>query len=274
MYTPQNHTFAVCAYGESPYLEECILSLKEQTLSTNILLATSTPNELIQSLCEKYNVPMHVNPGPGGIAGDWNFAVSVCTTPLVTISHQDDLYKPNYAEYMLERVNSSSHPLIYFTNYGELRDGEEVLENRLLKVKRRLLYSLSKPENAGKAWAKRRALELGCAICCPSTTLVLPNLDVPGKQLVSVRVISCTTPVCSCSIAFMKTLRPATLFTTIVVNKKIWRCSRSFGQLLWPSSLTWPIKADKKVTANEDRIKTTIYKHYWHLIASLFLIKR
>ena len=156
MYTPQNHTFAVCAYGESPYLEECILSLKEQTLSTNILLATSTPNKLIQSLCEKYNIPMHVNPGPGGIAGDWNFAVSVCTTPLVTIAHQDDLYKPNYAEYMLERVNSSSHPLIYFTNYGELRDGEEVLENRLLKVKRRLLYSLSKPENAGKAWAKRR----------------------------------------------------------------------------------------------------------------------
>ena len=179
MYTPQDHTFAVCAYGESPYLEECILSLKEQTLSTNILLATSTPNELIQSLCEKYNILMHVNPGPGGIAGDWNFAVSVCTTPLVTIAHQDDLYKPNYAEYMLERVNSSSRPLIYFTNYGELRDGEEVLENRLLKVKRRLLCSLSKPENAGKAWAKRRALELGCAICCPSTTLVLPNLEVP-----------------------------------------------------------------------------------------------
>ena len=172
MYTPQDHTFAVCAYGESPYLEECILSLKKQTLSTNILLATSTPNELIQSLCEKYNIPMHVNPGPGGIAGDWNFAVSVCTTPLVTIAHQDDLYKPNYAEYMLERVNSSSRPLIYFTNYGELRDGEEVLGNRLLKVKRRLLYSLSKPENAGKAWAKRRALELGCAICCPSTTML------------------------------------------------------------------------------------------------------
>ncbi len=122
---------------------------------------------------------MYVNPGPGGIAGDWNFAVSVCTTPLVTIAHQDDLYKPSYAEHMLERVNSSSRPLIYFTNYGELRDGEEVLENRLLKVKRRLLYSLSKPENAGKSWAKRRALELGCAICCPSTTLILPNLETP-----------------------------------------------------------------------------------------------
>ena len=102
MYTPQDHTFAVCAYGESPYLEECILSLKEQTLSTNILLATSTPNKLIQSLCEKYNIPMHINPGPGGIAGDWNFAVSVCTTPLVTMAHQDDLYKPSYAEHMLD----------------------------------------------------------------------------------------------------------------------------------------------------------------------------
>ena len=91
MYTPQDHTFAVCAYGESPYLEECILSLKEQTLSTNILLATSTPNELIQSLCEKYDIQMYVNPGPGGIDGDWNFAVSVCTTPLVKTLDQTSL---------------------------------------------------------------------------------------------------------------------------------------------------------------------------------------
>ena len=80
---------------------------------------------------------------------------------------------------MLARINASSLPLIYFTNYGELRDGREIDDNRLLSVKRRLLYSLGKPENAGKQWAKRRALKLGCAICCPSVTLCLPNLELP-----------------------------------------------------------------------------------------------
>ena len=66
--------------------------------------------------------------------------------------------KPNYAEYMLERVNSSSRPLIYFTNYGELRDGEEVLENRLLKVSV-VSYTRSQSKKMqASQWAKRRSL--------------------------------------------------------------------------------------------------------------------
>ena len=48
-----DHTFAICAYKESEYLEECIKSLKNQTVSTNIILATSTPNDYISGLCSK-----------------------------------------------------------------------------------------------------------------------------------------------------------------------------------------------------------------------------
>ena len=42
-----NHTFAICAYKESPYLEECITSLMEQTVKSEIFIATSTPNKLL-----------------------------------------------------------------------------------------------------------------------------------------------------------------------------------------------------------------------------------
>lgn len=52
-----SHTFAICAYKESEYLEECILSLKNQTLKTNILMATSTPNEYIKNLAENTTSP-------------------------------------------------------------------------------------------------------------------------------------------------------------------------------------------------------------------------
>ena len=38
------HTFVICAYKESAYLEECILSLKQQTVKSNIIMITSTPN--------------------------------------------------------------------------------------------------------------------------------------------------------------------------------------------------------------------------------------
>ena len=53
----EKHTFAICAYKESPYLEECIKSLKSQTVKSNIIIVTSTPNQFISDLSEKYHLP-------------------------------------------------------------------------------------------------------------------------------------------------------------------------------------------------------------------------
>ena len=64
------HTYVVCAYKESPYLEKCIESLKKQTVESRILVATSTPNELISGICEKYDLPCITRakkPGTRGI---------------------------------------------------------------------------------------------------------------------------------------------------------------------------------------------------------------
>ena len=52
----KNHTFAICAYKESKYLEECIISLKNQTVQSNIIISTSTPNEYITNIANKYNL--------------------------------------------------------------------------------------------------------------------------------------------------------------------------------------------------------------------------
>lgn len=41
----QLHTFAVCAYRESPFLEDCVRSLVRQTVKSRILIATSTPTK-------------------------------------------------------------------------------------------------------------------------------------------------------------------------------------------------------------------------------------
>lgn len=73
-YRPQDHTFAICAYKESPYLRECIESLKKQTVPTNIIMTTSTDNEYIRNLADEYQIPLYINHGASGIAGDWNFA--------------------------------------------------------------------------------------------------------------------------------------------------------------------------------------------------------
>lgn len=56
-----NHTFVICAYGESSYLEDCIQSLLNQSLRTKVILYTSTPNQTIQNLCQKYNLLVIIN---------------------------------------------------------------------------------------------------------------------------------------------------------------------------------------------------------------------
>ena len=50
------HTFVICAYGDSPFLEECILSLVNQELKYQVILYTSTHRDYIEKLCLKYNI--------------------------------------------------------------------------------------------------------------------------------------------------------------------------------------------------------------------------
>ena len=179
MYNPSDHTFVVCAYGESPYLESCVQSLLAQTVRTNIIMATSTPNKLIERVAAAYQIPLHVSGNKPGICSDWNYAVSCASTPLVTIAHQDDTYEPAYAATALQMMGAVERPLIFFTNYGELRDGQVVDDNRLLRIKRLLLRPIARRGSTSSKRIKRRIISIGSAICCPSVTLNMAVLPSP-----------------------------------------------------------------------------------------------
>lgn len=170
------HTFAICAYKESPYLDECVLSLEKQTKSSNIIMVTSTPNDYIQSICQKHDIPLYINTGEPGIVQDWNFAYEMADTKYVTIAHQDDLYFPEYAAEIMKNIREIDRPLIAFCDYGEVRDGQVVESNRLLKVKRMMLFPLKNSNCQKSKFVRRRILSFGCPICCPSVTFVKENL--------------------------------------------------------------------------------------------------
>lgn len=172
----KKHTFAICAYQESPFLEDCIQSVKKQEGTSEIILCTATPNEYIENLCKKYNIEMFVNHGEHGITQDWNFAYSCARTKYVTITHQDDVYYENYSVNAISRMEKSKHPLIYFSDYDELREGKRVADNRLLNVKRLMLKPLKNPKHAGSIFLRRRVLSFGCPICCPSVAFAKENL--------------------------------------------------------------------------------------------------
>lgn len=148
-------------------MEECILSLKAQTLQSNILLSTSTPNDHIRGLCGKYGVPLYVNEGEHGITGDWNFALSIADAEYVTLAHQDDVYAPDYAARMLTEAEGRD-PVLLFSDYYELRNGQKVTDTRNLKIKR--LMNLGFRWFGGSRFVRDRVLSLGDPICCPAVT--------------------------------------------------------------------------------------------------------
>lgn len=189
-YLPEDHTFAICAYGQSAFIEDCIRSLKEQKLKSNIIMTTSTPSEFLESIAEKYGLILHINEEKvfkSNIAADWNYAVKKAGTKLVTIAHQDDIYKPDYACRVMEGLNRAEHPLIAFTDYAELRNGREISNIRNLKIKRMMLLPLRSGKLWGSVFIRRRMLSMGSPICCPSVTYVRPNLPeqlfVPGYKV-------------------------------------------------------------------------------------------
>ena len=171
------HSFVICAYKESPYLEECIKSLLRQTVKSKIIIITSTPNDYISKTALKYKIPLYVNTGTGGLANDWNFAYQVADTSLVTLAHQDDVYKKNYLANTLKAINLCKNPLISFSDYQELRSGK-IRKNALnLLIKRGMLFALQCRLFWGSRFLRRRILSFGNPICCPSVTFVKDNLE-------------------------------------------------------------------------------------------------
>ena len=53
------HTFVILAYKESDDLEDCIKSVLKQSVKSNVVIATSTPNDFITDLA---GFPAKVSP--------------------------------------------------------------------------------------------------------------------------------------------------------------------------------------------------------------------
>ncbi len=170
MFTEKDHTFVVCAYKENPHIEETIRSLKNQTVASNIILSTSTPNDFLKEICKKYSIPMIVNPNGKGAGSDWNYGYDHAETQLVTVAHQDDYYECDFLEKTLQYANRCDNIILLYTDYYELRITEKVTKNSILRIKRIMNAPLGWKIFYHSKFVRRRNLSLGDAICCPSVT--------------------------------------------------------------------------------------------------------
>ena len=53
-FSAEDHTWLVCAYQSSSYLESCVQSLLNQTVKSRIQISTATPNDHIRQIADKY----------------------------------------------------------------------------------------------------------------------------------------------------------------------------------------------------------------------------
>ena len=169
----QQHTWVICAYGESEYLEACIQSLKNQTLQSQIICYSSTPLDSIKALCQRYAIPFYTKQG-GGIGKDWNNAMSFVETKYATIAHQDDYYEPDYAEKVLAKMEKNQDVLIGYSDYFEEKDGHKIPANTNLKIKTLMLKTMNLFP-ASHFW-RNRVMAFGNPICCPAVTYNRENL--------------------------------------------------------------------------------------------------
>ena len=170
------HTYVVLAYGESGYLEECIQSALRQEYPSRVILATSTPNNYIYNIAEKYNLQVKVNPERKGIGCDFEFARKCVDAPLVTIAHQDDRYDYEYSKNMVRHFLKYPDMLIAFSDYYEIRKGKKVLSNLNLRIKRLLLLPLRNKFFDNRRVIKRGVISMGNSICCPAVTFANENI--------------------------------------------------------------------------------------------------
>ncbi len=173
------HTFVVCAYKESQYLESCIRSVLRQSVKSKVLIATSTDNQYIRGFAKKYHLEVRVADHQSDISRDWNFAIAQADTEYVTIAHQDDIYDRTYAENVVKYLDSRKDSLICCTGYYEIRDGRKIITNINLVIKRILLMPLLLKNVSGVKLIKRFPIALGNGICCPSVTFAKFRIPSP-----------------------------------------------------------------------------------------------
>ena len=180
------HAFVICAFGKSPYLENCIRSLLRQTAPSEIYIATSTPSEHIRRLARKYGLPLWVRQGESGIREDWLFAwrEGGKRKRLITIAHQDDCYCRDYAKTVLAMYERYLDMTLFCSDYVTLKTRESrmadgtyypvqtrICAGDLVRLVKKLLrLPLRFRFYANRTWVKKSALIFGNSICCPSCT--------------------------------------------------------------------------------------------------------
>lgn len=160
----------VLAYGESPFLADCLSSLAAQDEKAPIVVATSTPSNHISRAATAVGAQVKVNPTHRGIAADWNFGLQVSDARYVTLAHQDDVYSPDFVRESLSALSASSDAVLAFTGYQEIDDAGVPKSSKISRIKH-LIEAVTLGGTRNVTGARLRLfLSFGNPLPCSSVT--------------------------------------------------------------------------------------------------------
>ena len=170
------HTFVILAYEESDDLEECIKSVLNQSVKSNVVIATSTPNDYILDLASQYALGVMINENKSNKGGDYNFAINSSDSKLITIAHQDDVYDRNYTKEIQKCYLKNKDASIIFTDNYEISGDKKIKQSKKLFWMRFFLFPLRFSIFQKKKFFKVRALRRNKYICTSSVTFIKKNI--------------------------------------------------------------------------------------------------
>ena len=89
------------------------------------------------------------------------------------------MYLSDYSSNAVSMLNRMKKPLLYFSDYGEIRDGRSVERSPLLNAKKWMMLPYRLKRLTFTGLVKRLPISFGNPICCPSVTYDVSNLQMP-----------------------------------------------------------------------------------------------
>jgi hypothetical protein len=163
------HCFVVPAHGDSPFLSDCLRSLRGQTVASHVVATTSTPSAFISQAATAHGAHVLVNPERAGIASDWNFALRVTTARYVTLAHQDDTYAPEFLARTLDLFGKHEGALC-FTGYQEIDDLGRPKVSKTSRVKHLIEWATIGRREVPTGGRLRAFVSFGNPLPCSSVT--------------------------------------------------------------------------------------------------------
>lgn len=161
----QRVSVAMCTYNGERYLQEQLDSIAAQTCLPDELVVCDDRSsdrtiEILQLFKSKVSFPVHLHINPENLGTIKNFekAISLCTEDIIVLSDQDDIWKPNKIQFILQVFLNEPEAGYIFSNAELIDENSNSLGSQLwnsLKVKHSIIKKYKSQERQVNILLKR-----------------------------------------------------------------------------------------------------------------------